>query len=734
MSSKKFAQQAAPAALVSYSSTADAVWTLSPGSIFLPAAYPEQSHGQYLSHALSLASEWESLGFQAEPALIRALSHLTLTQLTHVHAWSIPALRKSLGAHRSYTPMYPHFPKQVMEASDAELWVNAMMHYTGDALGVRILPLYAPKKRGTLSRKDSTPKALRVVFTSGLAALARAWLTMTTAWPEVKTPAIAHVLRTSGELALADWSHTPLRVKENLARVAAWRAQDKIDSAWLGLGQWVSSATDILRMAVAMNPKGDVGLADTSKAQGGWRIGKIPRAIRKQALALLESLRDADQVLEDMQRRREAFLRVGYALHAGEYTRAYPKAAAYFSSLRNASERKETYNALLERAFKTKPANALALLSQRPGVFVRRFVQLWTHPRISEVLRQKTLQAFTEQVPYAATPLLLQFRAFLQKGWKQSHRMSMAKGAMAKAYVRQEVRQPNVTMKPVIDIVTQELLRRFQAQGPLGRVYMDPSARKVMAPYGLRNTSASLKTLPRGSRVALQEDVVRLFMWWKEQGERVDLDLSATLLDAQFGYVEHVSWTNLRSDSMVHSGDITSAPNGACEFLDVCLSRLPKNAKYMVMQVYNYTGQAFEDMQEAYMGWMGRGNSWPAKKGQIFEARAVQQKIDLQGQASVALPLMVDIQSKEIIVLDVSTKSSRRAALENHQGLLYYNVMGLADIAKPTLGDLMDLHIAARGGQWVQDPKQADVVVDWSGDNVLTPYDTATWASTWMQG
>ena len=47
--------------------------------------------------------------------------------------------------------------------------------------------------------------------------------------------------------------------------------------------------------------------------------------------------------------------------------------------------------------------------------------------------------------------------------------------------------------------------------------------------------------------------------------------LSAVLYDAEWRYREHISYTNLRSESYraCHSGDITSAPEGACEFIDI---------------------------------------------------------------------------------------------------------------------------------------------------------------------
>jgi hypothetical protein len=65
-----------------------------------------------------------------------------------------PVLAKMVGAHREFRPMYPNFPNQVMEASEAELWFNAMANYFGfhlsDLLGdpnLVVLPQYEKEVR-----------------------------------------------------------------------------------------------------------------------------------------------------------------------------------------------------------------------------------------------------------------------------------------------------------------------------------------------------------------------------------------------------------------------------------------------------------------------------------------------------------------------------------------------------------------------------------------------------------
>ena len=89
----------------------------------------------------------ESLGFQLSPEIIKQANALSTSEFK---AWAvevIATLKESKGANYDYSPMYPNFPAQVAEASDVELFVNAILHYFGDAVGVRIMPVYEKEER-----------------------------------------------------------------------------------------------------------------------------------------------------------------------------------------------------------------------------------------------------------------------------------------------------------------------------------------------------------------------------------------------------------------------------------------------------------------------------------------------------------------------------------------------------------------------------------------------------------
>jgi len=78
-----------------------------------------------------------------------------------------------------------------------------------------------------------------------------------------------------------------------------------------------------------------------------------------------------------------------------------------------------------------------------------------------------------------------------------------------------------------------------------------------------------------------------------------DLDLSCNVMDKNGQTVVNVSYQQLGSQAIWHSGDITSAPNGAEEIVTVDLDGLPENAFMMTFTVNSYSGQKFDDIAEA---------------------------------------------------------------------------------------------------------------------------------------
>lgn len=89
------------------------------------------------------------------------------------------------------------------------------------------------------------------------------------------------------------------------------------------------------------------------------------------------------------------------------------------------------------------------------------------------------------------------------------------------------------------------------------------------------------------------------------------------------------------SGTGTHSGDVTEAPDGDSEFIDLPLDQV--RSAFIVPQVNIYTGEGFDEVEESCFGFMVRDGE---QKGRPFEPRTVRMKSELRGVGRVALPLV----------------------------------------------------------------------------------------------
>jgi hypothetical protein len=193
------------------------------------------------------------------------------------------------------------------------------------------------------------------------------------------------------------------------------------------------------------------------------------------------------------------------------------------------------------------------------------------------------------------------------------------------------------------------------------------------------------------------------------------------MFDNNWEYVSDISYYNLRQGSCYHSGDITSAPHGACEFIDMDLPFVLKsNARYIVMSIMCFTGQSFINLPECFGGWMMRQRP---DSGEIFDPRTVKDKVDITGSTRTCVPVIVDAQDRKVYWADVGLKGRGQInnAARNSVGMSQIGKVMVA-LNKPSLFDLFLMHAEGRG-TLVDDETQADTIFDvFSG--TVTAFDT----------
>ena len=658
--------------------------------------------------AATLAASMMSLGFAPSRELHAALETSSEEELQAFQREVIPLLSELKGAHVEHEPLYPNFPAQVMAASELELFLNAITHYW--SLGTW-QPAYEKLPREWHFEHTKFREIGRVTNEDYLALFPRLLSSNDSLSPEDRGY-IEHFMVEEPELSFPE----AIPFKETMCVVAGMFLRAGKDISPL-----VKTATDVLRVVTYLN-EGDVSLAANT------RFKSMPRAQRRQIVALLEERANE----EDIDRHRGKWVRLFHSLHVSEYASARLEAIA--SKIRN-NEKIVTFNGRVEAALQERRLSELvALLRQRPGVFARRLDELLRVFGEAED-RRAIFAAFANVADQIPTRILVQLLGHFQsRQAERSSRVVFPKGMTQKARLIQAAEPLAAELVDLVTAGLESTLRtRFSALEPLGKVWIDPELALCPVPSQQRSASEGGFNVARGTHLALGDPTkttLRLFVYWVGR----DIDLSATLHDEDFKLVEPIAYTNLRSEryEACHSGDITYAPEGASEFIDITIESAAKSGiRYVVMNVLVFSGPSFAKHETCFAGWMTRESP---NSNEVFEAKTVEHKVDLSSNARNAVPVVFDLVTRKAIWCDLTTPISPSWGIPNNvetnQAAIERVLEAIVTSAsKLSLRDLFALHGQARG-ELVTDKEAADAVFSLSEG--VTPYDINVISSDYL--
>lgn len=668
-------------------------------------------------YLVTMTKNIETLGYTFSNQLFNKLKTLTKEELFEFYKELVSELKKNIGADVQYNPMYPNFPESVMEENEMQLYMNAIIHYWSYGT---ILP--CEEKNERLPLFDETK--VKVIDSGEWEDLYEIFDNLCrskTSISQTDKEDLEWIMKNSN-VKFPD----EIPLKENVALIGKIYVESNPLATADKLQKLFKTATDILRLITAMSD-GDISLATNTK----YRSFK-----RKERRLLLELLDNCGNIQEDMLRYKNRWIRVGERLHPGEYkTGRYDNARLAFDKLRN-NEKIQTFNSKVDHNMKDKNfEKAILLLQKRPGELARRLDYLLR----TVDKKNNVINTFKDVANKVSTPVLLQIKEhFKNRQEELSTRVFFPKGCLARSYAI-ENKLPDIDKKycdAIVKICENALVEIYKSKDFMGNVYLSEEYKNYIVPFSQRSASKSLRTIVRGSRVKLKESAkaMRAFIWWTNTGNgnsgRVDIDLSATIFDENWNYINHVSYTRLRDKEMnvYHSGDITNGGDvngiGVSEFLDVDIESVADvGGRYIAYQVYSYSEQTFGNLPHAMFGWMGRED---VKSGEIYEPKTVEQKMDLTSQSMVCIPVIFDCVEREFIWCDMNVSLD---GCYYHRGgnNVESNLMGVAatcysvvNMKKPNLYDLIDLHIRARGLR-VENKEEADIVFDINDG--ITPFD-----------
>ncbi|MFE5818770.1 TerD family protein [Streptomyces sp. NPDC056479] len=387
----------------------------------------------------------------------------------------------------------------------------------------------------------------------------------------------------------------------------------------------LDTVTDVLRLACALS-NGDVTLLEPTRFRG------LSRPLRRALLAGLDSVvAAAPAKLADVRPHREDWKRLGERLHPHEYPQ-WPYAADVFAVARGEKKARSFDGRVEELLGMHDVIGATLLLKSAPGKLFRALDRL-LRMALDQEERDTVVAAAEEVVADVSGRVLLSVREHLANRAQDTGETRVFVNRLGRAWVTGDERPPVLPPERgrLIAALDAELRRRLPAPGHL---LIDPDALDVALPLSGRAAAAGLGVLPRGSVSPVDGELLRFFVYWKQAGHRTDYDLSALMLDADYETVCWLAYTNLKNLEGEHSGDITEAPDGASEFINLRLGAV--SGEFIVPQVNIFAGEGFEEVEESFFGFMLRDAE---QQGRPFEPRTVRMKSDLRGPGRVALPL-----------------------------------------------------------------------------------------------
>ena len=649
--------------------------------------------------ATTAAIELLNLGFIANPEQLQQLPVEELKQL-------IATAAQLIGADRTWVPMYPGFPEQVMNISDGAVFFNAITHYL-------TLRQWRPDEHSKL--KTASPRVLALVTPDTLM-LVNEW-EKARALSEADREFVHDLAEYLDTDTAALFQAATFRNGENFATALwdVWYATGGNQDATLSAGlDSARNVDDVLRTVLTVFVDDSERARDLlCSAEHPVNITPIPRRHRVAIITALARFSN-DFNLDLLAHRRHLWRRLMRRIHPFDVTGH--QAAQHQLDVIHGNSNYRTLNSRIETALETSDVvEAVRLLEHTPGNFVRRLDHLM---RLATSSRTKDWEKKARAIENTARKVLsnvslttlisayngLQNRdscVVITRVGGRSNKLrervitkvdakllGNATAALLDGMVaRLATAPPPIAPVPVVGDAPVELVRRDASSGlrhaSCGQ-HLPAQDRditdviRMFVPWFGNDIYPKLRHISRGERLPLPDkdttDIIRMFV----HGFGHDICLGVVFTDTHFQHIiGSLDYTNIIRNPMhgfvTHSGDITNAStqDGMCEFIDITLrhkhnhilSRIGKkpdfiqkfpSARYAIMSIVShnkgYNGELFADI-DTVAGVMTRTHSMA---GQVFEPRTVETAAHVTVRSISAIPLIVDLEQWELIWLDTS--------------------------------------------------------------------------------
>ena len=631
---------------------------------------------------------------------------------------------------KNYTVFYKNFPDEVINMSEIDLYINQILHYW---IG------YLPSNSENIIKENVEPsklvkaRELNLIDDEMIEKLFIDLLSSNVTLSEQYLDDVC-VLTNNKSIKELEKYMEYIQMKETLTTVSSYIL--KKEGVLIGN---FKTATDILRL-----------IAKISGAELNNKHIHFAYFSRTELSQLMTKLENLQNPMPDIKRYSKPW-HTFFKLYAKKINfHKYPKVRKVADMLFG------DISYMTERGKINEKINRLPAMSEEEldnfvkeyivfyGDYVREILSLLNKAKENQY--EKLLLGLENCVTKVNTRILFQLYdriINLKAKDKTIPRLVNSKGKWRR--LRESISLSDELLNRVLQIVEDGIKIQLKEKENLGKVYIDEDYKNIMLTTSEKDSNVSLRPMTRGSRIKFnpEAEVLRFFVAWKNLDEktlkelntayskldektlkeltpmysRVDVDLSALTFNENLEFNDVVAYYNQKKSGFAFSGDITNAPEGALEYIDVFdLERLKKKGnRYILMQIRSYNGYTFEEINSVYAGVMEL-TSIEAKEKKNMYSTAITEGFQIVSSERTTNTILVDLKKFEYIWLDMNMDSYKLDIFQN--ALNYEEIPYLNDMLRYfsrkqyiTMYDLLKLNADVRG-VLTKDKKEAGVIFE----------------------
>ena len=616
---------------------------------------------------------------------------------------------------KNYTVFYKNFPDEVINMNEIDLYINQILHYW---IG------YLPSNNENIIKEDVEPsklvkaRELNLIDDEMIEKLFVDLLSSNVTLSEQYLDDVC-VLTNNKSIKELEKYMECIQMKETLTTVSSYIL--KKEGVLIGN---FKTATDILRLIAKIS-------ADELNNKH-IHFAYFSRTELSQLMTKLENLQNPMPDIKRYSKPWHTFFKL-YAkkINFNKYPKVRKVADMLFGDISYMTERGKINEKIkrLPTMSEEELDNFVKEYTVFYGDYIRGILSLLNKAKENQY--EKLLLGLENCVTKVNTRILFQLydRVInLQEKDKTVPRLVNSKGKWRK--LRESISLSDELLNRVLQIVEDGIKTQLKEKENLGKVYIDKSYKDIMLTTSEKDSNVSLRPMTRGSRIAFNPnaEVLRFFVAWKNLDEktlkeltpmysRVDVDLSALSFDKDFKFKRVVAYYNQKEMGFAFSGDITDAPEGALEYIDILdLEKLKKKGdRYILMQIRSYNGYTFEEINSVYAGVMELTSNEAKEKKNMYST-AITQGFQIMSPQITTNTILVDLVKFEYVWLDMNMANYKVDTFQN--SLTYEEIPYLNDLLKyfmkkqyVTMYDLLKLNADVRG-MLVENKKEADIIFE----------------------